>query len=151
MEVWTLKCGQISVPVYYLLEPHLSQVQMWTFHFALKATFSIGFGNGLYPFVHGIYMVMQLKMCIFMYILVHVHTRMNSVHTSLYLHMYVPCSTYMFHTCMYNIRIVHTCTYISGNVCTCMTRRGLRSIALDVALHTVFQVIHCLYMFIPGG
>ncbi len=37
----------------YLLEPHLSQVQMWTFHFAPNAaTFSIGgrcfkFGNGL--------------------------------------------------------------------------------------------------------
>ncbi len=30
-----------------VLEPFLSRFQMWTFHFALNATFSIGFGNGL--------------------------------------------------------------------------------------------------------
>jgi hypothetical protein len=37
-----------SVPVYYLLEHSLSQFQMWTFHFALYATFSSGFWYGLY-------------------------------------------------------------------------------------------------------
>ncbi len=35
-----------SVPVYNLLEQSLSRVQIWTFHFALKTSFSSGFGHG---------------------------------------------------------------------------------------------------------
>jgi hypothetical protein len=37
-------------------------------------------------FVQGIYMFIQVKTCMYMYI--HLRTRMNSVHTCLYLHMY---------------------------------------------------------------
>ncbi len=37
-----------SVPVYYLLEHSLSRFQMWTFHFALHATFSSGFWYGMH-------------------------------------------------------------------------------------------------------
>ena len=46
-----------SVPVYNLLYQSLSRFQMWTFHFALNASFSIGFGNGLivYPEIYWVY------------------------------------------------------------------------------------------------
>ncbi len=41
--------GVFSVPVYKLLKHSLTRFQMWTFHFALNASFSIGFWNGLLP------------------------------------------------------------------------------------------------------
>jgi hypothetical protein len=47
LERWEV--GVFSVPVYNLLEHFLSRFQMWTFHFALNATFSIGFGNAVTP------------------------------------------------------------------------------------------------------
>ncbi len=46
LERW--RPGVFSVAVYNLLEHFQSRFQMWTFHFELNATFSIGFGNGLY-------------------------------------------------------------------------------------------------------
>ncbi len=45
LERW--RRGVFSVPVYNLLEHFQSRFQMWTFHFALNASFSLGFGNGL--------------------------------------------------------------------------------------------------------
>ncbi len=48
LERW--RGGVFSVPVYYLLEHSLSRFQMWTFHFALNATFSSGFWNGMQDF-----------------------------------------------------------------------------------------------------
>ena len=39
--------GSLQRFMYYLVERFLSQSQMCTFHFALYATFSIGFWNGL--------------------------------------------------------------------------------------------------------
>ncbi len=48
---WLTRLAVLSVPVYNLIwhfNQTLSRFQMWTFHFALNATFSIGFGYGLY-------------------------------------------------------------------------------------------------------
>ncbi len=51
LSFWKLECWRgylFCVPVYNLLEHFLSRFQMWTFHFALYASFFIGFGNGLW-------------------------------------------------------------------------------------------------------
>ncbi len=121
----------------------------------------------LYPFVHGIHtascMFMQVKMCIYMYI----HVRAPCTYeqcTYMFILAYV-CTMYVHVTVSYMYVQYQNCTYMCDSpadtvtvhtfpeiVCTCM--RGLRSIELDVALHTVF--IHCMYtvcmyMFIPGG
>ena len=71
----------------------------------------------MYRFVNGMYMFIWVKTCIYLYI--HVHTRLNNVHTRLYLFMYVPC-TYMFILFQNCIYMVHTCVYISRNIYTCL-------------------------------
>ncbi len=48
--IWKLERwgpGVFSVPVYKLLLHSLSRFQMWTFHFEINTTISIGFWNGL--------------------------------------------------------------------------------------------------------
>ena len=101
----------------------------------------------MYRFVHCMCMFIWFKTRINMF--VHVHTRLNNVHTCLYLY------------CTYHVRTVyrrvytfselykhvHTCLYISQHVHTCLNR--VRTIALSKGV--TYMVQTCLYTFMPGG